>query len=123
MLYQLRLTDGRPDPYSSGSLIHPDGRIEHLPFSAFELTPQEVWQSPKNGGRYPVRWRIQVPSRHLDLSVQVAFPDQELDTSGSTQVTYWEGSVSVSGTVGNRPIAGIGYLEMTGYAAPFRQPL
>ncbi len=123
MLYQLRLTDGRPDPYSSGSLIHPDGRIEHLPFSTFELTPQEVWQSPKNGGRYPVRWRIQVPGQRLDLSVQVAFPDQELDTSGSTQVTYWEGSVSVSGTAGNRPIAGVGYLEMTGYAEPFRQPL
>jgi len=123
MLYHLRLTDGRPDPHSSGSLIYPDGRIEHLPFSAFRLTPQEVWQSPKSGGRYPVRWRIQVPGRRLDLSVQVAFPDQELDTSGSTQVTYWEGSVSVSGTAGDRPIAGVGYLEMTGYAKPFRQPL
>ena len=123
MLYQLRLTDGRPDPHSSGSLIYPDGRIEHLPFSAFRLTPQEVWQSPKSGGRYPIRWRIQVPGRRLYLSVQVAFPDQELNTSGSTQVTYWEGSVSASGTAGGRPIAGVGYLEMTGYAAPFRQPL
>jgi predicted secreted hydrolase len=46
-----------------------------------------------------------------------------LDTRGSTQVTYWEGSVSVSGTAGDRPIAGVGYLEMTGYAEPFRQPL
>ncbi|MDD5559403.1 lipocalin-like domain-containing protein [Candidatus Methylomirabilis sp.] len=123
MLYQLRLTDGRPDPCSSGSLIHPDGRIEHLPLSAFQLTPQEVWQSPKSGGRYPIRWRIQVPSRRLDLSVRAAFPDQELDTRGSTLVTYWEGSVSVVGTAGNRPITGVGYLEMTGYAEPFRQPL
>ncbi|CBE70127.1 MAG: carotenoid 1,2-hydratase [Candidatus Methylomirabilis oxygeniifera] len=123
MLYQLRLTDGRPDPHSSGSLIYPDGRIEHLPFSAFQLTPQAVWQSPKSSGRYPIRWRIQVPSRRLDLSVQAAFPDQELDTRGSTLVTYWEGSVSVSGTVGDRPISGVGYLEMTGYATPFRQQL
>jgi predicted secreted hydrolase len=123
MLYQLRLTDGRPDPHSSGSLIYPDGRIEHLPFNAFQLTPQEVWQSPKSGGRYPVHWRIQVPGRRLDLSVQVAFPGQELDTSGSTQVTYWEGSVAASGTAGDRSISGVGYLEMTGYAAPFRQPL
>ncbi|MBZ0168721.1 Hydroxyneurosporene synthase (CrtC) [Candidatus Methylomirabilis lanthanidiphila] len=123
MLYQLRLTDGRADPHSSGSLIHPDGQVEHLPFSAFRLTPQEVWQSPKSGGRYPIRWQIQVPGRDLDLSVQAAFPDQELDTRGSTLVTYWEGSVAISGTAGNRPIAGVGYLEMTGYAAPFRQPL
>ena len=123
MLYQLRLTDGRSDPHSSGSLIHPNGRVEHLPFSTFALTPQEIWQSPKSGGRYPIRWRIQVPSRRLDLSVQAAFPNQKLDTRGSTLVTYWEGSVAISGTAGDRPIAGVGYLEMTGYAAPFRQPL
>lgn len=123
MLYQLRLTDGRPDPHSSGSLIHSDGRVAHLPLKAFVLTPEEFWQSPKNGGRYPIRWRIQVPNRSLDLSVQAAFPDQELDTRGSTLVTYWEGSIAISGTAGNRPITGVGYLEMTGYAAPFRQPL
>jgi predicted secreted hydrolase len=123
MLYQLRLTDGSSDPHSSGSLIHPDGRVEHLPSSAFVLTPQEVWQSPKSGGRYPIRWQIRVPGRRLDLSIQAAFPDQELDTRGSTLVTYWEGSVAISGTAGDRPVAGVGYLEMTGYAAPFHQPL
>ncbi|NJD68239.1 MAG: carotenoid 1,2-hydratase [candidate division NC10 bacterium] len=123
MLYQLRLTDGQPDPHSSGSLIYPDGRVEHLPLNAFKMTPQEVWRSPKSGGKYPIRWRVQVPGRRLDLSVQAAFPDQELDTRGSTMVTYWEGSVAISGTAGDRPIAGVGYLEMPGYAAPFRQPL
>ncbi len=123
MLYQLRLTDGQVDPHSSGSLIYPDGRVEHLPMNAFILTPQEVWQSPKSGGRYPIRWRIQVPSRRLDLSVWAAFSNQELDTRGSTLVTYWEGAVTVSGMAGDRPITGAGYLEMTGYAAPFRQPL
>lgn len=121
MLYQLRLTDGRSDPHSSGSLIQPDGQVEHLPLSAFELTPQEIWQSPKSGGRYPIRWRIRVPSRRLDLSVRAAFPDQELDTRGSTLVTYWEGSVAISGTADGRSIAGQGYLEMTGYTAPFHQ--
>jgi predicted secreted hydrolase len=87
------------------------------------LEPQEVWQSPKNGGRYPIRWRVWIPERRIDLIVQAAFPDQELDTRGSTQVIYWEGSVTASGTAAGRPISGMGYLEMTGYAAPFRQPL
>ena len=123
MLYQIRQTDGKPDSHSSGSLIHPDGRVEHLPFSAFRLDSKEVWQSPKSGGRYPIRWRVQVPDRRIDLTVQAAFPDQELDTSGSTQVIYWEGSVAASGTAKGRSISGVGYLEMTGYAAPFRQPL
>ncbi len=123
MLYQIRHTNGDPDPHSSGSLIHPDGRVEHLPVDAFRLEPQEVWQSPKSGGRYPIRWRISIPRYLIDLTVEAAFPDQELDTQGSTQVIYWEGSVSLSGSSRGRSISGVGYLEMTGYAAPFRQPL
>ncbi|MGH7410217.1 MAG: lipocalin family protein, partial [Candidatus Methylomirabilis sp.] len=123
MLYQLRQIDGSPDPHSSGSLIHPDGQVEYLPFGAFQLEPQEAWQSPKSRGRYPIRWRVQVPKLRIDLTVRAAFPDQELDTQGSTQVIYWEGSVSLSGTARGRSISGMGYLEMTGYAEPFRQPL
>jgi predicted secreted hydrolase len=87
------------------------------------LEPHEVWQSPKSGGRYPIRWRVWIPERRIDLIVQAAFPDQELDTRGSTQVIYWEGSVTASGTAHGRSVSGVGYLEMTGYAAPFRQPL
>ncbi len=123
MLYQLRQANGHPDPHSSGSLIHPDGRVEHLPLTAFRMEPEELWQSSKSGGRYPIRWRVQVPGRRIDLTVQAAFPDQELNTHGSTQVIYWEGSVTISGTSNGRPISGLGYLEMTGYAEPFRQPL
>jgi predicted secreted hydrolase len=123
MLYQLRQADRSPDPHSSGSLIHPDGRVDHLPPRAFRLEPQEVWHSPKNGGHYPIRWLVRIPELRIDLIVQAAFPDQELDTRGSTQVIYWEGSVMASGTANGRPISGVGYLEMTGYAEPFRQPL
>ena len=46
-------------------------------------------------------------------------PNQELVTERSTQVTYWEGEVTVSGTVGDRPMTGQGYVELTGYAKPF----
>jgi predicted secreted hydrolase len=123
MIYQIRRTGGEPDRHSSGSLIDPDGRVEHLPLRAFRLEPKEVWHSPKSGGRYPTRWRIRIPERRIDLVVETAFPDQELDTRGSTQVIYWEGSVTASGTAAGRPISGMGYLEMTGYAEPFRQSL
>jgi predicted secreted hydrolase len=33
-----------------------------------------------------------------------------------TSVKYWEGAVDVKGTRAGAPIAGRGYLEMTGYA-------
>jgi predicted secreted hydrolase len=41
--------------------------------------------------------------------------DQELRTSRSTQVTYWEGAVAVSGATQGRTIQGQGYVELTGY--------
>jgi predicted secreted hydrolase len=48
--------------------------------------------------------------------------NQELVTRSSTNVTYWEGAVDVSGSFGNVAVSGVGYVEMTGYAEPFRAP-
>jgi predicted secreted hydrolase len=45
-------------------------------------------------------------------------PDQEMRTPQSTNVTYWEGSVSVSGTIDRQRVKGQGYVELTGYAKP-----
>ena len=59
----------------------------------------------------------------LDVTVTSAFPDQELDTAKSTQVIYWEGAAFANGTIAGRPITGRGYVELTGYAAPFRKRL
>ncbi|HUO84997.1 MAG TPA: lipocalin family protein, partial [Thermoanaerobaculia bacterium] len=36
------------------------------------------------------------------------------------RVTYWEGAVSVDGRAGSAPVSGLGYVELTGYASPFR---
>jgi predicted secreted hydrolase len=55
--------------------------------------------------------------------VTPAFPDQELDTAKSTRVIYWEGTVSAEGTAQDRRLTGRGYVEMTGYAEPFRKKL
>jgi predicted secreted hydrolase len=41
-------------------------------------------------------------------------------TTGSTGVTYWEGAVHVHGERDGAPVAGRGYVELTGYAAPLR---
>ena len=49
--------------------------------------------------------------------------DQELLTSRSTQVTYWEGAVDATGVFRGTAVAGQGYVELTGYAERFRQRL
>lgn len=46
-----------------------------------------------------------------------------MQTSGSTGVIYWEGSVSIEGTRAGQPVVGQGYVELTGYAEPFDAPM
>lgn len=117
MIFQLRRADGSVDPRSSGTLIESNGRATHVPFGDFTLKPAGArWRSEASGATYPTEWLIELPKLDLRLSVRAAFDNQELRTSSSAGVTYWEGSVVVDGTGGGRPIRGRGYLEMTGYS-------
>jgi predicted secreted hydrolase len=115
MLFQLRRTDGGIDPYSSGTLVARDGRATHLKRGDFELQPAAWWTSPKTGNRYPVHWRIAVPSRQLMIDCEAAIPDQELVSEDEAGPAYWEGAVRYSGSA-----RGVGYVEMTGYGKPMR---
>ena len=116
MLFQIRRSDGRLAPYSGGTLLEASGQSYALGGSDVTMEPVRTWQSPHSGARYPIQWRLSLPGRKLRLTVTAAQPDQELRTPRSTQVTYWEGAVVVTGTRGADPVAGRGYLEMTGYA-------
>jgi predicted secreted hydrolase len=116
MLFQLRRLDGSRDRHSSGTVVGPSGQGAPIDFHDFNLEAGLLWGSPSSGARYPVEWGVSIPSRGLNLNVRAALPDQELRTGQSTGVTYWEGSVEVSGEHQGRPARGRGYLEMTGYA-------
>jgi predicted secreted hydrolase len=59
---------------------------------------------------------VTIPSEEITLAIAPAFSDQELITNRSTRVTYWEGAVGIQGTFKKKPVAGDGYVEMTGYA-------
>jgi predicted secreted hydrolase len=72
---------------------------------------------------YPTRWRLTIFPLSLELNVVANLSDQEMQTSASTGVTYWEGSVSVSGAAAKHPVKGMGYVELTGYAEPFSAPM
>lgn len=123
MLYRLRRSDGTVAAVSSGTVILPDGRTQHLSSAAVQVEAYEYWASPASGGRYPSRWRVAVPALALSLDVRPLLPDQELVTSHSTQVTYWEGAVEVLGELRGDPVSGQGYVELTGYAKPMKKRL
>jgi predicted secreted hydrolase len=118
MFYQVRNQNEKIDPYSSGTMIFPDGTHLHLPSEAFQIQVRERWRSKKSGAVYPSKWRIMVPHSQIDLLLTPTVKDQELITKESTRVTYWEGSVKIEGNDQGNPIKGLGYVELTGYAKP-----
>jgi len=119
MLYMLRHRDGSIDPFSSGTLVKNDGTSVHLSKEAFRIKPTDFWESKQSRARYPSGWQVEVFPYGMTLTVSPNLKDQELVTSQSTQVTYWEGSVAVTGTAAGEKVTGSGYVELTGYAGEF----
>ncbi len=115
MLYQLRRADGSREPASSGTLVRRDGSTLHVPGTAWSVEPTSTWTSPRSGGRYPSGWLVRVPGEGLELRLEPTVADQERP-GGATGVTYWEGSVRVSGRMRGAVASGRGYVELTGYA-------
>ena len=101
---------------ASGTFVAADGAYEELSADAFTITPTGSWTSPESGGTYPMGWTLDDPARQLRVSIDPVLVEQELDTRNTTMVTYWEGAVTVEGSLAGEPIAGEGYVEMTGYA-------
>ncbi|GAA0310934.1 lipocalin-like domain-containing protein [Rhodovulum strictum] len=101
MAFQLRSSAG---DYTTGTWIAADG-------SATPLAPGSVTFEPRAiariaGRTIPVRWRIALPERGLDVMIEALNEAAWMETT----VAYWEGPVRITGSH-----AGRGYLEMTGH--------
>jgi predicted secreted hydrolase len=118
MLYLMRLKDGGIDPASSGTLIDPQGIAHHLNLSDFSVKKTNTWTSPRSQAAYPAAWDITLPRYGYRLTLTPTLADQELRTGGSTNLTYWEGQVTITGSKHVEPLTGQGYAELTGYAGP-----
>ncbi|MGH9723208.1 MAG: lipocalin-like domain-containing protein [Bryobacteraceae bacterium] len=115
MLFRLRRADGGVDRFSAGTFVDRAGKSRHLAAGDFTLEPKRYWKSAKTQARYPVAWRVGVPSLGLALDIEAAFDAQELVSEHGVGPTYWEGAVRVNGSS-----TGVGYLEMTGYDKPVK---
>ncbi|HLU06011.1 MAG TPA: lipocalin-like domain-containing protein [Woeseiaceae bacterium] len=111
MYYNLRRSDGSNDEHSAGTFIPGEGEIVSLSRDDVTVDVTDYWDSPL-GGRYPMRWTITVPRLDLLLKVEPVLEAQEL----ATNVRYWEGAVDVTAESAGKPVAGRGYVELTGYA-------
>jgi predicted secreted hydrolase len=123
MLFQIRRRDGSIDLFSAGTYVDAQGRAHHLKKEQFELTSTgATWNSARTHAVYPIGWVLRVPSLHISFESWTALPSQEFATRSGASPSYWEGSISFSGTKNARPLRGAGYLEMTGYDHPVSMP-
>jgi predicted secreted hydrolase len=114
MAFRIRAKHGG-EYWASATHRSADGTVRTVSPLEVRFQPLRRWRSPHTGVDYPVAMRVQAGD--LVLELQPLMDDQELDSRASTGAIYWEGAVeaTVSGKV-----AGRGYLELTGYAAPLR---
>lgn len=101
--------------WAGGTLRSRDGVQRAFTADGVRFEALAWWTSAATRARYPVRWRIVCPAGTFEL--QALLDAQELDGRASTGTVYWEG-LSELRSAGRR--VGLGYLEMTGYAAPLR---
>ena len=119
MAYGLRRADSTFDPASSGTLVFPNGSSKAFSFQDFQISVNRHWSSPVSGAHYPSHWILAIPAEDIELSLSPRMANQELVTTQSTRVTYWEGAVDVNGRWKGHDIHGQGYVELTGYAKPY----
>lgn len=112
MLFFLRDSDGKPT-LSYGSYVAPDGTATILGRSDFGEQAVGSWTSSSSGIQYPTGWQVVAGDLRLTLTPTVL--DQELRTTQSTGMSYWEGDVRIDGAHAGKPVQGVGYVELVGY--------
>ena len=101
---------------SYGTYVPADSAPVHLPGSDIALEPTGTWSSSETGAVYPVAWDLRVDSLDLDLTLTASMEDAEFSLTGFVPIIYWEGSVEAIGARNGSPVAGLGFVEMVGYA-------
>jgi predicted secreted hydrolase len=102
-----------------GTVVFPDGTAHPLEAADIQIRVTGTWTSPHSGTTYPSGWEIALPPLDLTATVTPLVRDQELQALRSTGVVYWEGAVAIQAQRAGTRIGGQGYVELTGYAAPF----
>jgi predicted secreted hydrolase len=99
-----RLRDSEGPEFTAATWISPDGTPTPYPDGAFQAEPLAVTRVADRD--VPTRWRVTLPRRGLDATVEALNPQAWM----ATVFPYWEGPITITGSHEGR-----GYLEMTGY--------
>jgi predicted secreted hydrolase len=68
------------------------------------------WTSPATHIKYGSGWAVTVPGGRLTVTPDLR--DQEVDLLKTQMNVYWEGDVTIRGTIGGATVSGDGYTEL-----------
>ena len=118
MLYRFRGRGEATGDFFAGTFVDSAGRSRHLEGADIVFEPGKTWTSRETGARYPIEWTIEIPPLAIKLECRTPLASQEIVTERGIGPNYWEGAVDYRGSADGRTVAGVGYLEMTGYDKP-----
>lgn len=99
------------------SIVHANGHQDHTTDVHFRALNNK-WHSLKTKATYSLSWRISIPSKGVDLTVRPLREDLEMLFG---KINYWEGPMSVQGTVRGERVTGNGFMEIFGRPSQFNE--
>ncbi|MGW1871600.1 polyprenyl synthetase family protein [Streptomyces mauvecolor] len=88
--------------------VAPDGCVTH---HRCTWRGDRSWTSPVSLNTYPTGGLLCVPDLGTDVTLRAAVGRHEILTLARGRA-YWQGPITAQGTMGGRPVAGWGYLEV-----------
>lgn len=106
---------GLPSASFSGGLNYYDAGCNLHVLPDYEMTTLETWTDPVSGREWAVKWRVQEPTRQIDLTIDRDYDSQvmRLGVFDLLPLCFWEGPCTVSGTIGGLPVQGTAFAEVT----------
>jgi predicted secreted hydrolase len=91
------------------------GTATHLRYATFS-PGSETWKSKATKAEYPLSWTITIPGKDIVLRASAMIAEQEM-IFGS--INYWEGPITITGTIGGKKMKGVGFMELAGYPSDY----
>ena len=83
----------------------------------YTITQLDFWKDPISRKEYAIKWRITEPSKQINIIVEAVYNDQLIHIHKLIDpimpALLWEGSCSVTGTIGGTSVNGKAYTELT----------
>jgi predicted secreted hydrolase len=93
MLYQFITPSDQPTGVQSGTFVSPRGAVSHP--HRFTVVPRRPFIRPAGAsGTYPQRWRLEVPSAHVDITLSSRARQQFI--ANQYIPGFWEGAAAIT---------------------------